>query len=188
MGAPTRTPRVGLLGVEGLAISPDSAFVAQRDIYEPNDIAPADLGALPSGMFNPSLAFEARGRLDSIARTDWYRFDNTGTLDRTIFLSSSSTNRESYQVFISDSLAFDGVQGQFQLAPVSWTVGSDLQTCGGFPFAPEVLATDSVVVALRGLAAGSYHVLAAYDKPGAYQFAILPEYRSALPPGRCRGK
>ena len=168
-----------VLGVDGLATSPDSVRIFQRDIYEPNDTIPWDFSALAGPVTNPALAFEHRGREDNL-RFDWYRFTQAGTQDWTIIVRSDVVGPGSYQVFLTDSL-FWGSAG-FGIGARSWTIGPRLYACSGFPFAPPQRLADSVVVALRGLPVGSYDILAAYDLPGAYELSIVPEYRSALAP------
>lgn len=178
--APPQTQAL-LLGVEGLVTSPDTARVLQRDIYEPNDTIPWDFGALTDAIANPALSFEVRPRDDSL-RFDWYRFSNDAPQDRTIIVRSKFVGTESYQVFVTDSLYWSpGVQ-DFGIGSTAWTIGPELYACDGIPFAPPQLPADSVVIALQGMPSGVYDVLAGYGIPGPYEFAILPEYRSALPP------
>ncbi len=170
-----------VLGVKGLASGLDTLVVAQRDIYEPNDTIPWDFGALTGAIRNPALAFENRAREDNLL-TDWYRFTQTPAGDRTILIRSSSVGPGTYAVFFTDSLFWDGAIPNFGLGPGSWSIGPSLYACQGIPFAPPQQLADSVVVALKDLPAGQYDMLAAYTTPGAYELAILPLYRSALPP------
>ncbi|MCZ6856740.1 MAG: hypothetical protein O7F70_01950 [Gemmatimonadetes bacterium] len=170
-----------VLGVEGLATGLDTIRVFQRDIYEPNDTIPWDFGVLDQIIRNPALAFEQRLRDDSL-RTDWYRFTQAQTRDRTILIRSNSVGPGTYAVFFTDSLVWDGAVPDFGLGPGSWSIGPSLYACQGIPFAPPQQLADSVVIALKDLPAGQYDILAAYTTPGAYEMAILPLYRSALPP------
>ncbi len=170
-----------VLSVEGLATGLDTLVVLQRDIYEPNDTVPWDFGALDRIIRNPALAFEERAREDSL-RTDWYRFTQAPAGDRTIIIRSSAVGPGTYAVFFTDSLFWDGATPNFGLGPGSWSIGPSLYACQGIPFAPPQQLADSVVVALKDLPAGQYDMLAAYTTPGAYELAILPLYRSALPP------
>ncbi|MCZ6915820.1 MAG: PPC domain-containing protein [Gemmatimonadetes bacterium] len=171
-----------VLGVEGLAISLDSSRVIQQDIYEVADqTVPWDFGELAAPVWNPALAFEYRAREDSL-RFDWYRFSQADAQDRTIIVRSDQVSPETYEVFVTDSLFWDGTGQQFGIGSGSWTIGPGFYVCGGLPFAPPQLLADSVVVALQALPAGQYDILAAYEKPGGYEFSILQEYRSVLPP------
>jgi hypothetical protein len=171
-----------VLGVEGLAISLDSSRVIQQDIYEvANQTVPWDFGELTGPVWNPALAFENRARDDSL-RLDWYRFSQATAQDRTIIVRSNQVSPETYEVFVTDSLFWDASGLAFGIGPRSWTIGPSFYACGGLPFAPPQFRADSAVVALKGLPAGQYDVFATYEKPGGYEFAILQEYRSVLPP------
>jgi hypothetical protein len=173
--------QAAILGINGLAIGPDTVLVGQRDIYEPNDTIPWDFGALDRPIRNPALAFEHIARDDSV-RYDWYRFTQIAPGDRTIILRSDQVGGETYSVFFTDALSWNGAAGNFGLGPQSFTIGPSLYACQGFPFGPPQLQTDSVVIALRDLPAGQYDALAAYTRRGAYDLRIIPQYRSALPP------
>ncbi len=170
-----------VLGVQGLATGLDTLVVAQRDIYEPNDTIPWDFGALDRAIRNPALAFEQRQRDDSL-RADWYRFSQAAVGDRTILIRSNSVGPQSYQVFFTDSMLWDGVARDFGLGPGAWSIGPSLYACQGLPFAPPQQLADSVVIALKDFPVGQYDLIAGYSTPGAYEMRILPLYRSALPP------
>src|SRR6266568_522743 len=78
--------------------TPDSVAVIRRDIFEPNEIAPAliDLEARPFPgtvlapllFLNPALAFEPLPR-DVLQGADWYRLRQLTQRDLTIVLSST---------------------------------------------------------------------------------------------------
>ncbi len=170
-----------VLGIEGLATSIDTMRVLQRDIYEPNDTIPWDFGVLSKQIRNPALAFEHRPREDKLL-FDWYRFTQAVPEDRTIIIRSNQVGPETYQVFFTDSLFWNSAGGDFGVGPQAWTIGPGLYSCQGIPFAPPQLLADSVVVALKDFPPGQYDLLVAYAKPGAYELAILRQYRSALPP------
>ena len=170
---------VSVLGFNGLAFSPDSVRVLRFDIYEPNDTQPWDFGPV-NFVANPALAFENRPR-DSVA-TDWYRFTQTTTGDRTIVVRSDQVNAGSFAVFVTDSLFFNTAIPDFDIGPNAWTVGLSTYVCRGVPFTPPQFPADSSVVAIRNLPAGTYDILVAYQRPGPYGFGILPSYVSALPP------
>ncbi len=169
------------LGFEGLAVGLDTILVGQRDIYEPNDSIPWDFGDLDRPIRNPALAFEKISRDDSV-QYDWYRFTQIAPADRTIIIRSDQVGPESYSVFFTDALFWSGAAGNFGIGSQSFTIGPSLYACQGIPFAPPQLQADSVVIALRDFPAGQYDILAAYTRRGAYDFRIIPQYRSALPP------
>ena len=170
-----------VLGIEGLATSSDTMRVLQRDIYEPNDTIPWDFGVLDRPIRNPALAFEHRPREDKFL-FDWYRFTQAVPQDRTIIIRSNQVGPETYQVFFTDSLFWDSAAGDFGVGPQAWTIGPGIYACQGIPFKPPQLLADSVVIALKDFPQGQYDLLVAYAKPGAYELAILRQYRSALPP------
>ena len=173
--------QAAILGINGLAVGPDTVLVGQRDIYEPNDSIPWDFGALDRVIRNPALAFEHIARDDSV-RYDWYRFTQIAPADRTVIIRSDQVGGETYSVFFTDSLRWIGGANDFGLGPRAFTIGPSLYACQGIPFSPPQLQTDSVVIALRDLPAGQYDVLAAYTRRGGYDLRITPQYRSALPP------
>jgi hypothetical protein len=170
-----------LLGVEGLATGPDTMLVGQNDIYEPNDTIPWDFGDLDRQIRNPALAFETVPRDDS-ARADWYRFTQVAAQDRTIIIRSDQVGPESYSVFFTDELIWNSASQEFAIGPQAWTIGPSLYACQGVPFGPPQHLADSVVVALKDFPGGRYDLIAGYTRRGAYELAILRQYRSALPP------
>ncbi len=170
------------LGVNGLAINvTDTVLVLQRDLFEPNDTVPHTFGAFDGPFRNPALSFERRPRGDSVGG-DWYRFTQHQVRDRKVIVRSNDVGPETYQVFFTDSLAWNGAIGDFEIGPGSWTLGPSLYTCQGVPFVAPQFPADSVIIALRDLPVGTYDLIAAYTSPGAYELAVLPGYRSALLP------
>ena len=170
--------RVTILGVNGLKFSPDTATVTPLDLYEPNDITPANLGNIPIGLYNPALAFEPKPRNDPGA--DWYHFSNTAATDRSIILRAAGVQPEAS--FLTDSLGFDVGSRKFKIGSQSWTVGPEFYACHGAEFSPEQVKSDSFVVALKALPAGSFDLLSAYTSPGPYGMLIQSGYRSVLAP------
>jgi len=124
-----------VLGFKGGLVFPESLNVIQRDIYEPNDTAPAALGNVPFGIRNPALAFEVVPR-DGTARepADWYTFTNAVTQDRTVIVFSEMVGAETFQVFITDSLGYNGASDPpYLIGPQAWTIGPGTYFCGGLP-------------------------------------------------------
>jgi hypothetical protein len=173
---------VGVFGVNGLAIDEaDTLRIFPFDIYEPNDTEPWDFGPVSGIIRNPALAFEKRPRGDSIGG-DWYRFEQTTVGDRTLVIRSDQVGPDGYQVFFTDSLWFNGSAADFELGSKAWTIGPGLYVCQGVPFAAPQFPADSVLIAIRDLPVGTYDLIASYSQFGAYELAILPTYRSQLPP------
>jgi hypothetical protein len=182
--APPASPRsqVAVISLDGARASPETTLVEQQDLYEPNDTVAWDFGSLGPLDFvlNPALAFEPIGRDDSV-RADWYRFRHAQPLDRTIVIKPGTAGPASYAGFVTNTLrVLPG--GGWGIGSKSWAIGPGLYACGGFPFEPQQRVPDSTVVALRGLPAGSYDVLALYVREGSYGLALLPGYQSVLPP------
>lgn len=181
---PPTPPLVGtaVFGVEGLALNDrDTIRVLQRDLYEPNDTIPADLGVLDPSFHNPALAFELRPRDDSL-RTDWYRITRPTAGDVSILLRSSNVSAETYQAYFTDSLAWNGDAQEFQIGPSAFTIGPGLYACRGVPFVVPQFPAESTIVALRDLPAGTYDFLIGYGAPGRYELTVRNEYVSSVQP------
>lgn len=155
--------------------STDTVRVIQRDLYEPDDAAPAtiDLDAPrpfpgtplePILFTNPALAFEVLPR-DSVFGIDWYRLQQTTPRDLTIILTAPEV-KGTFAGFVSD--AFGGAS--------AWTVGPGSHDCRGKKFSPKEAVGDSTIVALGGMPAGSVEVVALYTQPGRYGLTAVEGY------------
>ncbi len=163
-------------GVFGTA--QDSVEVVERDLYEPDERTPhvLDLTGPPLfpqlpflQFFNPALAFEHLRR-DEPLGADWYQLQ-TGAGSLTIILNSSFVGGKFF-TFISDSLAFTQPSGYF-IGSDAWTIGPGSHDCHGLAFAPPEAASESTVVSLTGMPAGSLDAIAIYSEPGPYAFAVI---------------
>jgi hypothetical protein len=173
--------QVVLLGLDGILIS-DTILVAQRDIYEPNDTAPAQLGTIPDDIFNPALAFERVRRGDGRLAVDWYTFTTTEPGDWTVSVWSP-VGGSRFDAYVTDSLIWSSVvldsegAGLYVVPPGSWSTGASFRVCDGLgfiyrdfgehAFTVEV-PPDSAVIALKDLPAGTYHVLVNYGEGGPF--------------------
>src|SRR5213596_864162 len=136
--------------------TPDTVAVIRRDIYEPNEIAPAliDLEARPFPgtalapllFLNPALAFEPLPR-DVLQGADWYRLRQLTTRDLTIVLSSAVPG--TFQTFLTHQLTFQASDTSYHIGADSWTFGPQSHSCHGAAFAPKEAPADSTVVALH---------------------------------------
>ena len=187
-----------VLGFKGGLVFPESLQVIQRDIFEPNDTASAPLGTVLFGFRNPALAFEVVPRDGTVREpADWYTFDNAITQDRTIIVFSEMVGAETFQVFITDSLGYDGATDPpFFIGSQSWSIGPGTYFCGGLPlwnpfaptpggeeFSPAELPFPFTLIALKDLPAGRYHILAPYvpaGDPARYEIVIGSTYLSVL--------
>jgi len=163
--------------------TPDTVAVIRRDIYEPNEIAPAliDLEARPFPgtalapllFLNPALAFEPLPR-DVLQGADWYRLRQLTTRDLTIVLSSAVPG--TFQTFLTDQLTFQASDTSYHIGADSWTFGPQSHSCHGAAFAPKEAPADSTVVALHDFPAGSLDAIAVYSQPGRYALAVYEGY------------
>jgi hypothetical protein len=189
-----RRSTMTILGVYGGVVFPESLTVIQRDIYEPNDTMGAPLGDVLLGFANPALAFEVLPRDGTAAvPADWYTFTNAIPQDRTLLVFSEMVGAETFQVFVTDSLGYNGATDPpFFVGSQSWTIGPESYICGGKPLwdyttgnevSPAELPFPFTLVALEDLPAGTYHVLAPYlpsGEPARYEMLIGSLYLSVL--------
>jgi len=163
--------------------TPDTVAVIRRDIYEPNEIAPAliDLEARPFPgtvlapllFLNPALAFEPLPR-DVLQGADWYRLRQLTQRDLTIVLSSTVPG--TFQTFLTDQLTFQASDTSYHIGPDSWTFGPQTHACHGAAFAPKEAPADSTVVALHDFPAGSLDAVAVYRALGRYALVVYEGY------------
>ena len=173
--------QVVLLGFEGILIS-DTIVVTQRDIYEPNDTTPTQLGVIPDSVFNPALAFERVRRGEGRLAVDWYTFTTTEPGDWTVSVWSPAGGSR-FDAYVTNSLVWSSVAldsegaGLYVVPSGSWSTGAGFRACDGlgfvyrdfgeYAFTVEV-PPDSAVIALKDLPAGSYHVLVNYGEGGPF--------------------
>jgi hypothetical protein len=171
------------LGAGVFGTTTDTVGVIRRDVYEPNDVAPAliDLESRPFPgtvlnpllFLNPALAFEPlpRGVLQG---ADWYRLRQTATRDLTIVLSSAVPG--TFQTFLTDQLTFRLSDTSYHIGADSWTFGPQSHACHGAAFGPKEAPAESTVVALHDFPAGSLDAIAVYSQPGRYALVAYAGY------------
>ena len=194
--APRRSAMT-LLGFAGGIVLFDTIDVTQRDLFEPNDTVPRNLGNLPGGFRNPALALEARIREgnDPTAErnpADWFAFDNPATQDRTVAFVSEGGLGQAFGVILADSLEWSSATNDYAVGPGSWAVGIGTYLCGGLGFTRngEAVKIEEVlfplsILAIRNLPAGRYHALVPYvpfGTPTRYELLVLNQYTSVLAP------
>jgi hypothetical protein len=180
-----------LVSIGGGLAFPDTIGVAQHDRYEFNDTIPTSLGDIPVAFWNPALAFEPQARSEDRQPADWYTFTNTAASDRTVIVLSDFVGAQTFSVFMTDSLAWDGAASQWLTGPQSWTIGPQTYLCAGKSVTRNgepVVFNERVfpitIMSLAALPAGTYHVLVPYLEPAqptAYQVLIAKSYQSAVP-------
>jgi hypothetical protein len=189
--APERA-ELAVIGFKGGVVFPDTLRVLQRDIFEPNDTVATNLGTLEGvgpSLYNPGLAFEPRRRDEDIGITDWYRFSNASQRNRTLIIFGEDVGAKTFNVFVTDSLEWDGTQQTFFIGPQAWTIGPETYFCeglamssGGEAFQPFELPFPFTWIALGDLPVGTYDLLIVYDAPptaARYSMIVWNGYLSA---------
>src|SRR3989442_1519964 len=125
--------------------TPDTVAVIRRDIYEPNEIAPAliDLEARPFPgtvlapllFLNPALAFEPLPR-DVLQGADWYRLRQLTHGDLPIVLSPTVPG--TFQTFLPDQLTFQASDTIYHIGPDSWKVSWSVRNVWNVPGTGEL--------------------------------------------------
>ena len=190
---PARTDSLFFFGISGGNgvlgfVHGDTTRVVERDLFEPDDIAPQVLdldtppfAVLPTLRFiNPALAFEPLPR-DVKAGADWYHFTHGQMQDLTFILTAPQI-AGTFSTFITDSLGWSGTA--YVVGKDSWTFGPGSHVCHGrdFPFKVSEAVGDSTIVAFKGVPVGSLDAIAVYTIPGRYGLAVFAQYLSELPP------
>lgn len=183
-----RASQMFVLGFNGGLLVPDSLNIVQRDLFELNDIAPADLGPVPLGFRNPGLAFESRARTETEAAVDWYTFQNTESRDRTIVVFSEMVGAETFVTLLTDSIFWNSTVSNFGFGSSAWSIGRETYFCdgrqitvGGEPIAFAEVPFPFTVLALADLPAGTYHLFIPFVPQGeaaSYEVLILPTYET----------
>ncbi len=181
---PASTGHVFALGPGLNVIAPDSTTVVRSDLYEPNELSPRAIdldGADPVPavpqvrVFNPALAFEEVDRAE-VAGLDWYRFSSSAPGRDLTFIFNAPTFAGAHRTFLSAPTT-----DASDLANSSWTIGSGLYHCKGYPFSVEEQPADSLLVALRNVPSGTLDLISQYFVPGRYGLAVLDGYHTAEP-------
>jgi hypothetical protein len=193
---PSRSSELFVLGPGVFFTTPDSVNVDTLDLYEPNTAAPTPIdldapGPYPSlptvKFFNPALAFEELPR-DTVQGYDWYRFARTDTTRplSIILRPQGVTDSTGLFIVLSDSIVFAG--GFHQPGPdPTWFITSEgLWFCPLGFFSPNMLQSDSMVLALKTLpryVAGNngFHVLNFYGQRLNYTMVAVDEYVTSDP-------
>jgi len=188
---PARTDSLFFFGISGGNgvlgfVHGDTTRVLERDLYEPDDIAPQPIdldGPPPFAIapsilfFNPALAFELLPR-DQKGGADWYHFTHGQSQDLTFILTAPQI-AGTFSTFLTDSLGFNGTT--YFVGKDSWTFGPSSHVCHGLAFSPPEANGDSTIVAFKNLPAGALDGITAYTVPGRYGLQVWGAYLSELP-------
>jgi hypothetical protein len=180
---PATSGRVLVLNPSQIVTAPDSTTVIEEDLYEPNHSAPQTID-LSSGPFptlpairyyNPALAFETRSREDTLG-VDWYRFSGTSAGSDMTFIFVAPGLKNGHFSFLGSTIT-----NADSVATPGWTIGSGLYYCKDHAFKVEQQPSDSLIVALRNLPAGSMDLVSLFVVPGRYGMAVIDGYLTSDP-------
>jgi hypothetical protein len=180
---PATSGKVVVLNPNQIVVAPDSITVVQQDLYEPNQSAPQGIDlsagpfpALPAiRYYNPALAFETRSRDDTLG-IDWYRFNGTTPGSDMTFIFVAPGLKSGHFSFLGSA-----VTNADSVATPGWTIGSGLYYCKDHAFKVEQQPSDSLIVALRNLPAGSMDLVSLFVVPGRYGLAVIDGYLTSDP-------
>jgi hypothetical protein len=180
---PAKSGRVLVLNPTQIVVAPDSTTVIEEDLYEPNQTAPQVLDlsagpfpALPAiRYYNPALAFEAKSRDDTLG-VDWYRFNGTTAGSDMTFIFVAPGLKNGHFSFLGST-----VTNADSVATPGWTIGSGLYYCKDHAFKVQQQPSDSLIVALKNLPAGSMDLVSLFVVPGRYGLAVIDGYITSDP-------
>jgi len=186
---PAHTDSLFFIGNGVFGFTRDTVRVIRRDLYEPNEIAPASVDLETSRpfpgtiwnfllFFNPALSFEVLPR-DVTVGADWYRLQQSQTRDLTIALNSSVPG--TFLTFLTDSLGFRAADTSYFLGRGAWTFGPSFHACKGAAFRPKEAAAESTFVAFHDFPAGSVDAITIYGQPGRYSLTVAEGYALSDP-------
>lgn len=162
-----------------IVAAPEPTVVLPWDVYEPNQTAPATIaldGPAPYPpvpairFYNPALAFEdLRGAAFGY---DWYRF-------------TTAVPQTAYTFFIL-APALRGTHGSYMTGDAgasagatAWRLGPGMYDCKGYELRLPVAPSDSVIISLGRLPAGSVDLVSAYLQQGRYAMIVGEGYQTA---------
>lgn len=162
-----------------LVASPEPTVVLPWDLHEPNQLAPTVIpldGAPPYPpvpavrFYNPALAYEdLRGAAFGY---DWYRWTTSETATAYTFYLVAPALRGTHGSYMTDDAGGAG-------GSTAWRLGPGMYDCKGFEFRPPVAPSDSLVIALGRLPAGSVDLVSAYLQQGRYGMIVVQGYGSS---------
>ena len=162
-----------------LVAAPEPTVVLPWDIYEPNQAAPATIaldGAAPYPpvpavrFYNPALSYEdLRGAEFGY---DWYRWTTATPATPYTFFLLAPALRGTHGSYMTDDAGSAGGSTQ-------WRLGPGMYDCKGYELRLPVAPSDSVVIALGRLPAGSVDLVSAYVQQGRYVMVVLEGYQAA---------
>jgi hypothetical protein len=180
---PASTGHVVVLSPGQIVFAPESTEVVAQDLYEPNDSTPSSIdlsaGPFPSlpavRFYNPALAFETLSRDDSLG-VDWYRFNGTTAGSDLTFIFVGPAFNNAHLTFLASTIS-----NPDSVATPGWTIGSGLYSCKDHAFKVDQQPSDSLIVALRNVTAGSMDLVSLFTVSGRYGVAVVNGYLTSNP-------
>lgn len=161
-----------------LIAAPEPTVVLPWDIYEPNQTSPwivpldgpAPYPEVPAlRLYNPALAFEdLRG---ATLGYDWYRLTTGSSSQAMTMFHIGPALRGTNITYLSHDAAPEAAT-----SPAGWRYGPGVYDCKGYEFRPAVAPSDTFMVALRRLPAGSIDLISVYAQQGRYAMAVFDGY------------
>ena len=165
------------------ASAAETTFVADSDIFEPNDTAPARIDIdstnpipqLPAIRFyNPALDYEALDRGLTIG-FDWYRFAQADTTQPFTLIFDAAGKGSDTVTFtiLTDTIGY--TTGNYFYGDSAWAVGpsAGLFTCRAYGYFMPMAPSDSFIVVLRNLTRPSVQLFSEYTQSGRYGLEII---------------
>lgn len=187
---PAHSNQMIAFGPGVFASAPETTFVGDHDIYEPNDSAPAliDLDGLapitqlPAIRFiNPALFLEPIDRNSSFG-LDWYRFGQADTTQPVTFIFAAPGAGRDTTIFsiLTDSLYYNG---SYVLDPNAWILAPNVGVfgCRSNSFFAPIATSDSTVVELGNLTTDKFFLFEEYTQPGRYGMRVTRSLIKADP-------
>jgi hypothetical protein len=180
---PATSGKAVVLSPTQIVTAPESTFVIEEDLFEPNataphliDLAVGPFAPLPAIRFyNPALAFEELGRDDTLG-VDWYRLTGASAgSDLTFILVAPDQSKSTFTFLASRVNTPDSV------SVPGWTIGSGLYYCKDHAFKVDQRSTDSLIVALKNVTSDPVDLISLFTESGRYGVAVLEGYLTADP-------
>lgn len=187
---PSHSNQMIAFGPGVFATAPETTFVGDHDIYEPNDSGPslidldslAPIAQLPAIRFiNPALYFEPFDR-NSFFGLDWYRFGQADTTQPVTFIFSAPGAGRDTTTFsiLTDSIYYNG---NYFLDLNAWIIapGAGLFGCRGNAFFAPVATSDSTVIEFGNLTTDKFFLFEEYTESGPYGMRVVRSLIKADP-------
>ena len=184
--APSGTGRMLAFGPGVFGSSPETTFVGDHDIYDPDDTIPTTIdldsaGPIPQlaalRFFNPALFFKTLDRTSSFA-IRWFNFEQADTTQPETFVFTTIGQGRDTSIFniLTDSIYYTG-GGGYAVGDSAWIIAPTQEVigCKGInntyfvPFAQG----DSAVVELGNQTGHTFAAFVEYVAPGPFGLKMV---------------